>query len=81
MTISPNKKDLYSGYAKEAVSNLRDQDLLKLRLKEIKDAVKESEFDVKEFNQVVKAVYDLEKVQEQVDSLQRSIDTVEELGL
>lgn len=81
MTDTQNKKELYKGYIKEALENMRAADLLKVRMAEIKDAVKKSGFDPKEFTNVVKAAYDLDKVQETIDSLQAGVDAVDELGL
>ena len=52
-----------------------------MRMKEIKEAAKESGFDPKEFTHVYKAAYDLDKVQETIDSLQAGVDSLEELGL
>ena len=76
-----NKKTLYKGYIKEALENMRAADLLKVRMKEIKDAVKESDFDVKEFTQDVKTAYDRDKTEKQLEALQISIESVNELGL
>jgi coenzyme F420-reducing hydrogenase delta subunit len=76
-----NKKDMYKGYALEALENMRATDLLKVRMAEIKSAVKDSGFDTKEFTHVVRAAYDLDKVQETIDSLQAGVDAVDELGL
>ena len=81
MTTEQNKKDLYKGYVKEALANLREQDLVKTRMAEIKEAVKESGFDTKEFNAVVKVAYDSEKAAEQLEALQIAIDSVEDLKL
>ena len=53
-----NKKQLYKAYLQEAVGNLREQEVLKLKLKELKDVVKENDFDVKEFTQDVKTAFD-----------------------
>lgn len=76
-----NKKQLYKAYLQEAVGNLREQEVLKLKLKELKDVVKENDFDVKEFTQDVKTAFDKEKVEKQLESLQISIDSIENLGL
>lgn len=76
-----NKKDLYKGYIKEGLENMRAADLLKVRMKEIKDAVKESDFDVKEFSQDVKTAYDRDKIEKQLEALQISLESVNELGL
>lgn len=76
-----NKKELYKAYLQEAVGNLREQEVLKLKLKELKDVVKENDFDVKEFTQDVKTAFDKEKVEKQLESLQISIDSIENLGL
>lgn len=76
-----NKKTLYKGYIKEALENMRAADLLKVRMKEIKDAVKESDFDVKEFTQDVKTAYDRDKTEKQLEALQISLESVNELGL
>ncbi len=76
-----NKKQLYKAYLQEAVGNLRQQEVLKLKLKELKDVVKENDFDVKEFTQDVKTAFDKEKVEKQLESLQISIDSIENLGL
>ena len=81
MTDTQNKKEMYKGYIQEAVANLRAKDLLAVRMKEIKEAAKESGFDPKEFTHVYKAAYDLDKVQETIDSLQAGVDSLEELGL
>lgn len=81
MTAEQTKKELYKGYIQEAVANLRAKDLLAVRMKEIKEAAKESGFDSKEFTHVYKAAYDLDKVQETIDSLQAGVDSLEELGL
>lgn len=81
MTAEQNKKDLYKGYVKEALANLRDQDLLKTRMAEIKEAVKESGFDTKEFTLDVKTAQDREKVEAQVEALQISLESVESLKL
>jgi coenzyme F420-reducing hydrogenase delta subunit len=81
MTVESNKKETYKGYIQEALENMRSVDLLKVRMAEIKDAVKKSGFDPKEFTNVVKAAYDLDKVQETIDSLQAGVDAVDELGL
>ena len=76
-----NKKELYKNYIKEALENMRATDLLKVRMKEIKDAVKESDFDVKEFTQDVKTAYDRDKTEKQLEALQISLESVNELGL
>lgn len=81
MTSEQNKKELYKNYLQEAVANLRGQDLLKLRLKEIKDAAKDSGFDPKEFALDVKTVHDRDKAEKQLEALQISIESVDELGL
>lgn len=81
MTDTQSKKQLYKNYLQEAVANLQAKDLLAVRMKEIKEAAKESGFDPKEFTNVVKAAYDLDKVQETIDSLQAGVDAVDELGL
>lgn len=81
MTTESNKKSLYKAYLQEAVGNLREQEVLKLKLKELKDVVKENDFDVKEFTQDVKTAFDKEKVEKQLESLQISIDSIENLGL
>lgn len=81
MTDAQNKKPLYKKYLQEAVGNLREQEVLKLKLKELKDVVKENDFDVKEFTQDVKTAFDKEKVEKQLESLQISIDSIENLGL
>lgn len=76
------KRQTVAAYIKEAVQNLRDQDLLKLRMKEIKDVVKDSELiDPKEFASAVAAAYDSQKHQEKIDALQAGIDLMELLGL
>jgi len=76
-----NKKELYKNYIQEALANLRDQDLLKTRMAEIKEAVKESGFDTKEFTLDVKTAQDREKVEAQVEALQISLESVESLKL
>lgn len=82
ITQDITKRETIASYIKEAVQNLRDQDLLKLRMKEIKDAVKESELiDPKEFSSAVQAAYDSQKHQEKIDALQVGIDITELLGL
>lgn len=81
MTDTQNKKELYKGYIKEGLENMRAADLLKVRMKEIKDAVKESDFDVKEFTQDVKTAHDKDKTEKQLEALQISIESVTELGL
>ena len=81
MTTESNKKSLYKAYLQEAVGNLREQEVLKLKLKELKDVVKENDFDVKEFTQDVKTAFDKEKVEKQLESLQISIDSIENLRL
>lgn len=76
------QRELVVNYVKEAVKNLKDQDLLKLRLKEIKDSVKESELiEPKDFVLLVKAAYDLQKLQEEVDIKSEAIANLETLGL
>jgi hypothetical protein len=70
---------LYKGYVKEAVENLRKQDLAKDRMKEIKEAVKESKFDTKQFAADVKAVYDLDKAKEQLTTLKKAVELAEEI--
>lgn len=76
-----NKKDLYRGYVKEAVANLQAKDLLAVRMKEIKEAAKESGFDPKEFALDVKTVHDRESAEKTLEALQISIESVDELGL
>jgi hypothetical protein len=76
-----NKKDLYKGYIQEGLANLRDQDLLKVRLSEIKAAVKESGFDLKEFTLDLKTAQDKEKAEAQIEALQISLESVESLKL
>lgn len=77
-----NKREKIAGYIKEAVANLKQQDLLKSRLKDIKDSVKDSDLiDPKEFNSAILAAYDLDKHQEKIDSLQAGVDIVDTLGL
>lgn len=76
------KRDTVKKYAQELIANIRQQELLKLRAKEIVDAVKESELiDSKEFNLIVKAALDIDKVQEEVDRKSDAIANVEILGL
>lgn len=81
MTTESNKKSLYKAYLQEAVGNLREQEALKLKLKELKDVVKENDFDVKEFTQDVKTAYDRDKTEKQLEALQISIESVNGLGL
>ncbi len=81
MTNEQNKKDLYKGYIQEGLANLRDQDLLKVRLSEIKSAVKESGFDAKEFALDLKTAQDKEKAEAQIEALQISLESVESLKL
>lgn len=76
-----NKKDLYRGYVKEAVANLQAKDLLAVRMKEIKEAAKESGFDPKEFALDVKTVHDRESAEKTLEALQISLESVDELGL
>lgn len=80
-TQPPSRKDLYINYVKEGVANLREQDLLKLRMRNIRESVKASEFNMKEYTAVVKAAYDCSKIQEEIDIRQAAIDTIEDLGL
>ena len=72
---------MYKNYLQEAVANLQSKELLAVRMKEIKDAVKESDFDVKEFTQDVKTVHDRDKAEKQLEALQISIESVDKLGL
>ena len=81
MTAEQNKKDLYKNYLKEAVVNLQAKDLLSVRMKEIKEAAKESGFDPKEFALDVKTVHDRESAEKTLEALQISIESVDELGL
>ena len=81
MTAEQNKKELYKGYVKEAVANLQAKDLLAVRMKEIKEAAKESGFDPKEFALDVKTVHDRESAEKTLEALQISIESVDELGL
>lgn len=81
MTTEQNKKDLYKGYIQEGLANLRDQDLLKVRMSEIKSAVKESGFDAKEFALDLKTAQDKEKAEAQIEALQISLESVESLKL
>ena len=82
ITQDINKRETIAAYIKEAVKNMRDQDLLKLRMKEIKDAVKESELiEPKDFASAVQAAYDSQRHQEKIDALQVGIDIVEILGV
>jgi hypothetical protein len=81
MTTEQNKKDLYRNYVKEAVANLQAKDLLAVRMKEIKEAAKESGFDPKEFALDVKTVHDRESAEKTLEALQISIESVDELGL
>lgn len=81
MTAEQNKKDLYRGYVKEAVANLQAKDLLAVRMKEIKEAAKESGFDPKEFALDVKTVHDRESAEKTLEALQISLESVDELGL
>lgn len=81
MTNEQNKKELYKGYVKEAVANLQAKDLLAVRMKEIKEAAKESGFDPKEFALDVKTVHDRESAEKTLEALQISIESVDELGL
>lgn len=80
MTTEQNKKQLYKNYLKEALENMRAQDLLKVRMTEIKATVKENGFDTKEFSQDCKTAYDREKIEKQLESLQISIESIESLG-
>lgn len=81
MTTEQNKKDLYRNYLQEAVANLQAKDLLAVRMKEIKEAAKESGFDPKEFTLDVKTVHDRESAEKTLEALQISIESVDELGL
>lgn len=82
ITQDQTKRETIAKYIKEAVANLRQQDILKLRLKEIRDSVKESDLlDPKEFNSAVQAAYDLDKHQEKIDSLQAGVDVIEILNI
>ena len=82
ITNDITKRETIKGYIQEAVKNMRDQDLLKLRMKEIKDAVKESELiDPTEFSSAVQASYDYDKVQAEIDKRQSGIDLVDTLGV
>ena len=81
MTTEQNKKDLYKNYLKEAVANLQAKDLLAVRMKEVKEAAKESGFDPKEFALDVKTVHDRESAEKTLEALQISIESVDELGL
>lgn len=81
MTDTQNKKALYKNYIQEAVANLQAKDLLALRMKEIKEAAKESGFDPKEFALDVKTVHDRESAEKTLEALQISIESVDELGL
>jgi hypothetical protein len=81
MTNEQNKRDLYKGYLQEGLANLRDQDLLKVRLSEIKAAVKDSGFDAKEFALDLKTAQDKEKAEAQIEALQISLESVESLKL
>ena len=81
MTAEQNKKDLYRNYVKEAVANLQAKDLLAVRMKEIKEAAKESGFDPKEFALDVKTVHDRESAEKTLEALQISIESVNDLGL
>lgn len=76
-----NKKDLYRKYLQEAVANLQAKDLLAVRMKEIKEAAKDSGFDPKEFALDVKTVHDRESAEKTLEALQISIESVDELGL
>lgn len=78
----PTKRETVKKYAQELIANIRQQDLLKLRAKEIVDTVKDSELiEPKEFNLIVKAALDIDKVQEEVDRKSDAIANVEILGL
>ncbi len=81
MTNEQNKRDLYKGYLQEGLANLRDQDLLKTRMAEIKSAVKESGFDPKEFALDLKTAQDKEKAEAQIEALQISLESIESLKL
>ena len=82
LPVDTNKRNLIAGYVKEAVANLEQQDLAKVRLAEIKETVKESELiDMKEFNSAVAAAYDIEKHQNKIDTLQSGIDIIEMLNI
>ena len=76
-----NKREIYKGYLKEGLANLREQDLLKVRLSEIKAAVKESGFDPKEFALDLKTAQDKEKAEAQIEALQISLESIESLKL
>lgn len=77
--VKQSREGLYKGYIKEAVENLRKQDLAKDHMKDIKEAVKESEFDTKQFAADVKAVYDLDKAKEQLTTLEKAVELAEEI--
>jgi hypothetical protein len=76
-----NKKDLYKGYIQEGLANLRDQDLLKTRMNEIKDTVAKSGFNKTEFALDLKTAQDKEKAEAQIEALQISLESVESLKL
>jgi len=79
--IAVTKKGLYKKYIQEAVANLQAKDLLAVRMKEIKEAAKESGFDPKEFALDVKTVHDRQSAEKTLEALQISIESVDELGL
>lgn len=68
---SIEKRQLLNAYIEEAVGLLRLKDNIDLKLKDIKDAVKDSfkDYDIK-FNDMVKCRYDKDKVVEAVDKLE-----------
>lgn len=82
LTDNIKQREVIAGYVKEAVSNLKSQDVLKVRMSEIRNSVKESELiDPKEFGLIVKAAYNLDRLQEDVDSKSAAIESLEVLGL
>ena len=82
LPVDQVKRETIKKYAQEKIANLRQQELLKFRSKEIDETVKESELmDTKEFNLMVKTAMDIDKVQEDVDKKSDAIANVEILGL
>ncbi len=79
------KRDLIKNYLKEAIKHTNDKDLADVRLKQVFEAVKESEdslgYTTSEFKEALAAALKYEKTQALVDKKSEAIATVDMLGL
>ena len=79
------KQDEVKAYLKDVVANLRQQDLIKSRIKDTYDSIKDSEeslgITLADFKTAVVSAYNYEKAQDKIDKLQRGLGIVEQLGV